>query len=335
MPEGRLRGRRAASVLVASAMVVGLQTAMAADAMAGRGKGTGTPDPNQQSAPQSGGGDIGSQVQYKVTNNGSGKPMTSSSSSWSPPVCWFEPRYTNEELAKHNKELEDKGPFEGIDHDTAERRKEETDAYKGKKGMWYERTPVMSPRSCEIGELWVWVEPQKPAPAEAIDPEILAGLAYKRTELPAPPVQLRPGPEKQIVNLGTQVKFAEPLNRVWVTASLDNDQADLHIAATTVATPSKLRINAGTEYADPQTCEYDLVKGKGGYEVDSRGSDCNIEYKKSSGDGTYTLTSELVWDVHWTASADPDGAPQAPALPDGLSTNEQDVTVKEVQAIVR
>ncbi|MEV7062051.1 hypothetical protein AB0N97_04510 [Streptomyces collinus] len=33
----------------------------------------------------------------------------------------------------------------------------------------------------------------------------------------------------------------------------------------------------------------------------------------------------------WTDSADPDG----PALPDGLSTFEQDVTVKEAQAVNR
>ncbi|MEU6079247.1 hypothetical protein [Streptomyces sp. NPDC047108] len=331
MPAGCLR-QRSAGVGFALALLLGIATWTAGDAAADwerRGK-------EGQADSKSGDGAIGSQVQFHVTNNGSGKPMNSSSSSWSPPVCWFEPRYTNEELAKHNKELEGKGPFEGIDHDTAGRRKEETDAHKDKKGMWWERTPVMSPRECEIGELWIWVEPRDPAPPEgAVDPEILAGLAYDRTRLPAPPVELRPGAGNQIVNLGTQVKFAQPLDRVWVTASLNNAQAGVNIAATTVATPSKLRVNAGTEYADPQTCEYDLVKGKGGYEVDSKGSDCNIEYKKSSGDGTYTLTSELVWDVHWTASADPDGAPQQPAMPDGLSTNEQDVTVKEVQAIVR
>jgi hypothetical protein len=41
-----------------------------------------------------------------------------------------------------------------------------------------------------------------------------------------------------------------------------------------------------------------------------------------------------VWDVHWTPSADPDGAPAEPALPDGLSRHEETVLVREIQSIV-
>ncbi|WP_267878021.1 hypothetical protein [Streptomyces spirodelae] len=38
----------------------------------------------------------------------------------------------------------------------------------------------------------------------------------------------------------------------------------------------------------------------------------------------------------WTDSADPDGPPAGdPALPNGQSTYEQDITLEEIQSIVR
>lgn len=313
-----------------SVLACGLLLASAGGAAADRGTGT------TDTGGNTGDGDIGSSVRFEYHSPGGGQPMTSSTGNWSPPVCWFEPRYTNDALAKHNEEMEDKGPLEGIDHDTAENRKEETDAHKDKDGMWWERTPVMSPRSCEIGELWIWVDRGDPdPPADAVDPEILAGLAYDRTKLPAPPVDLKPNEDRNVVNLPTKIEFSEPLDRVWTTASLVNAQAGINIAATTVAEPVSLRIDAGTEYAEPSSCTYDLVKAGGGYEVNSEGAGCNITYRKSSGEGTYPMEAQIVWDVTWNPTASPDGEPANGDLPDGLSVTEQAVTVKEIQTVVR
>ena len=313
-----------------SVLACGLLLASAGGAAADRGTGT------TDTGGNTGDGDIGSSVRFTYHSPGGGQPMTSSTGNWSPPVCWFEPRYTNDALAKHNEEMEDKGPLEGIDHDTAENRKEETDAHRDKDGMWWERTPVMSPRSCEIGELWIWVDRGDPdPPADAVDPEILAGLAYDRTKLPAPPVDLKPNEDRNVVNLPTKIEFSEPLDRVWTTASLANAQAGINIAATTVAEPVSLRIDAGTEYAEPSSCTYDLVKAGGGYEVNSEGAGCNITYRKSSGEGTYPMEAQIVWDVTWNPTASPDGEPANGDLPDGLSVTEQAVTVKEIQTVVR
>ncbi|WP_326797604.1 hypothetical protein OG946_21075 [Streptomyces sp. NBC_01808] len=321
-------GTRATATV--AALACGLLLASAGGAAADRGTGT------TDTGGGSGNGGVNSTVKFEYHSPGGGQPMTSSTGNWSPPVCWFEPRYTNDALAKHNEEMEDKGPLEGIDHDTAENRKEETDAHKDKDGMWWERTPVMSPRSCEIGELWIWVDRGDPdPPADAIDPEILAGLAYAETKLPAPPVDLKPNADRNVVNLPTKIEFSEPLDRVWTTASLANAQAGINIAATTVAEPVSLRIDAGTEYAEPSSCTYDLVKADGGYQVNSDGSGCNITYRKSSGEGAYSMEAQIVWDVTWNPTASPDGTPQNDDLPDGLSVSEQEVTVKEIQTVVR
>ncbi|MEU8352103.1 hypothetical protein [Streptomyces sp. NPDC048845] len=135
------------------------------------------------------------------------------------------------------------------------------------------------------------------------------------------------------MNLGTYAKFDAPLDQVWVTASID--YMGYSVAATTVATPESLTVNAGTEYAEPSSCTYDLAKSGDGYKVDSKGSDCNITYRRSSRNDSYELTAELTWRVHWTASADPGGPLQQPALPDGTSSTTEDVVVKEVQSINR
>ncbi|MEK8170803.1 hypothetical protein NKH77_18255 [Streptomyces sp. M19] len=183
-------------------------------------------------------------------------------------------------------------------------------------------------------EPYLWIGPADPSARDpVIDPEILAGLAYNRTKLPAPPVRLSPAADKQVVNLETYVSFAQGLDRVWVTASLNYPGID--IAATTVATPTALHIDAGTSSAQPSSCTYDLVRKDGGYGVDSEGADCNITYRRSSGDSAYGLKASITWKVIWTASADPDGPAQQPALPDGETTVEQDVSVREVQSVNR
>ncbi|MBC9726109.1 hypothetical protein [Streptomyces sp. TRM68367] len=96
-----------------------------------------------------------------------------------------------------------------------------------------------------------------------------------------------------------------------------------------------LRVDAGTADADPQSCTYDLVKGKDGYLVDGEDAGCKATYRRSSGSGTYPFKASITWKVTWTDSADPEGPPQQPGLPDGLSTFEQDVAVKEIQSVNR
>ncbi|WP_407565642.1 hypothetical protein [Streptomyces sp. 184] len=327
---------RSVRVATTVALACGLALATAGQASADRPSGGTTYDPSGGSSPGAG-------FSFRYSSPGSGgTPMQSSNANWSPPPCWYAPTYTNDSLDKHNEELHE-DPTSGVRGDVLERRKEETEEKRksGEEGMWWERKPddaALLPRECNLGEWIVWVEEGDPDPPEgAVDPEILAGFAYERMKLPAPPIDLKPDPDRNVVNLPTKIEFSEALQREWVTANYDNAEANVHIAATTVAQPVSLRIEAGTEYAEPNACEYRLTGGgDGGYQVNSDDAGCNITYRKSSGEGTYPLRAEIVWEVSWNATDNPDGPPEGdPELPNGLSVFEQDVTVKEIQTVVR
>ncbi|MFE0175286.1 hypothetical protein ACFWZ2_23495 [Streptomyces sp. NPDC059002] len=314
-------------------------------AAAGDGSGTGGGPPAGSGGGEgsSGSGSIGAQVQYK-TNFKGGKGASpiaqSEGGTWDPPLCWTQPKFTGKQYK------EEQGKTAPIDPNTGKTLPgwdKGKDFHEKDKGAWWYRTYAvdqLKSGNVKPGDLAKctpipgiqWVEAGDP-PKDAISPLALAGLAYAETKLPAPPVTLRPAADGQVVNLATHVKFEAPIDPVWVTASFNHLGVD--IAATTVAKPVALRVEAGTEFADPQACTYDLTKSKSRYQLDTSKDGCNITYRKSSRDGAYPLQARVTWKVTWTNSANPDGPPQQPGLPDGLSTFEQDVAVKEIQSINR
>jgi hypothetical protein len=211
----------------------------------------------------------------------------------------------------------------------------------GKDGLWWQITynPDVSAQyaldHCTPYDApEVWVPTGDPAPPPGVPrPVDLKNIAYSAVKLPAPPVELSPVGENQTVNLPTYVRFAGKLGRAYATAELVAPQYGVNVAATVVAVPTSLRIDAGTSFADPQTCTYDLAPGAGGgYQVDSSKDDCNITYRKR---GPYTLHAEITWKVTWTPSTNADGPAAQPGLPDGLSGNDTAVAVKEIQTVVR
>ncbi|WP_434594723.1 hypothetical protein [Streptomyces sp. A5-4] len=324
----------AAVVMSCAVLLAGAVPAHAGD---GRdGGGTGTPKPDKGAV--SGDGTIGAHIKLSrsANNNDSGTPVTTADRNWSPPVCWYEPEYTPEEYEEFIKDAY--GGAQGDAAEYSEERKKEQ-FHKGDKGLWWK----VAFRGGEYDEAcpvdtdnWeIWVPPAVPDPdPHAITPQMLSELAFNSTKLPVPPVELSPKPDRLVVNLPTRVKFeGGALDRVWTTASINHK--GVQMAATAVATPVALKVEAGTADADPQSCTYDLVKAEGGYRVDSEGAGCNVTYRRSSGGGSYPFKASLTWEVTWTDSADPDGPVQQPGLPGGLSTYEQDVTVKEIQAINR
>ncbi|MEU6849996.1 hypothetical protein ABZ901_08730 [Actinacidiphila alni] len=281
-----------------------------------------------------------SHVSFAYSYHGSGSRMTSSNTSWSPPACWYEPEYSADGMEKY---LHDNYVAEHIAKEVIGQDQDPggINYHTGEKGAWWQlKTPDLdTAQNCNAQHSWLWVKPGTPATPEVpvIDPATLAQDAYNHTVLPAPPITLRPAPENQLVNVDTQVTFDQPLTRVWVTARIDNALADVHIAATTVAVPTQLRIDAGTDYADPRTCTYDLTPKGASYSVDTRNDACNVTYRKASpAGGSYPLTASIVWKVTWTPSANPDGPPAAaPKLPDGQSVMTSQVTVQENQAVNR
>ncbi|MFJ5608633.1 hypothetical protein ACIQCJ_04520 [Streptomyces sp. NPDC093221] len=289
-------------------------------------------------------GSISAGVQLDTRHNGSGRsvPVSAVDRNWTPPLCWSQPKYDAEQykdwaLGPENVGI---GPNAAQIAETVKKR---TDFHEDAKGAWWFRTydvDQMTSGSTTPGRVAActsvpgqqWVDAVAPKPMLALSPQVLSGLAYKALLLPTPPVRLSPVADNQIVNVPTFASFTGALpDRVWVTASFD--ALGLTIAATTVAVPSALRIDAGTPYAEPQTCEYDLTPAAGGgYQVDSSKDACNVTYRKA---GPYTLHAEITWKVTWTASANPNGPVAEPGLPDGLSGNDVAVVAKEVQTVVR
>ncbi|GAA2650613.1 hypothetical protein GCM10010400_02210 [Streptomyces aculeolatus] len=322
-----LSTRRTAAVSIAGAAL-----ALAAAGPAAAGDGTG----------QGGSDQIGSRVEFSASSPGSGEtsPMTPIGGSWSPPVCWYEPRYTPDQMddyvhetynAEHNATS---AISELVTDDST------FDLRKDKEGLWWElvyQNDGVTAEACPATKSFMFVGPEEPAEpnTDVIDPETLAALAYNETKLPAPPVDLKPNPDRQVVNLETHaVLDPAQLQRVWVTAYIDPPGTG-RIAATTVATPQRLRLEAGTEFAEPNVCEYDLVRKGGGFAVDTEDAGCNITYRKSSGEDTYELEASLTWSVAWNPTESPDGTPVHEDFPDGQSTTEIPVTVKEIQTVVR
>ncbi|MGW5351372.1 hypothetical protein ACWERV_12780 [Streptomyces sp. NPDC004031] len=283
-----------------------------------------------------GGDTLQTSVRFSYSYRGTGSTMTPPAGAvWKPPACWYEPVYSPEEfegfLNSHYTSSADAYASMAKEYGA-------DDFHKGQKGAWWElKIPDLSKADqCAALDPYAWFTPDNPPPPEVspIDPKTLAGMAYAATVLPPPPVTLRPTPKNQLVNLPTEVTFAEPLDRVTVTASLDYPAFGIHVASTVVAEPSELRVST-TGDADPASCTYALAKSGGGYKLNSHGAPCNITYRKASARGSYTLTTAVVWKVHWTPSANPDGPAAAPPLPDGESRTPTAVTVRESQAVVR
>ncbi|MFF1809807.1 hypothetical protein ACFVXW_11730 [Streptomyces sp. NPDC058251] len=325
----------------AAGLVVALgagSPAYAGDPRAGDDQGTNATPPAQDQGANSGHGAIGAHIrinQSKTGSSGTTTTATSSNANWKPPVCWYEPMYTSKEYEEFIKSA-----YNGAQEPAASyaKKREEEKYHKGDKGLWWQvqfRDDTYTQACPVTTDNWeIWVPPADPQPdPNKLTPQTLSELAYNSTKLPTPPVELSPRADRLIVNLGTRVKFKGDFDRVWTTASIN--YKGVQMAATTVATPVALKVEAGTDDADPQTCTYDLVKGKGGYTVDSENAGCNVTYRRSSGTGTYPFKASITWKVTWTDSADPDGPPQQPGLPDGLSTYQQDVTVKEIQSVNR
>ncbi len=322
-------GRGIGGAALAAMMILGL----AGPASAGGGGNRNAPLPEEKG---DGPDTIGAGVHYKKVNvPEGGTPMAPAAggAAWEPPTCWYEPRFTPKQFDDYTNTARNY-PASASAYLTKKYGKD--DFNKGEKGLWWElKISEDDDGSCNEKEGYIFIGPDHPAPPDApvIDPEILAGLAYRETKLPAPPVKLSPAPDHQVVNLKTYASFTKKLERVWVTASVDVPGGE-PLAATAVAEPSRLRLAADGGHADPASCSYDLTGHGGDYAVQTKGADCNITYRRASGKGTHPLRAYLTWKVHWNEGDGPDGDPQH-AMPDGESEYETAVTVKEVQSIVR
>nr|WP_238426440.1 hypothetical protein [Streptomyces adustus] len=286
-------------------------------------------------------------VVFDTSNNGHGSsvgPVASADSSWSPPACWYAPKYTPEQLQKTLEPIWEAGST-GDQWDLEQREtyvngnpyKDFNKDKTGKGYFWDSFVDKSYPPGwdkCTKEIFWVDTGDQPPADAvNAVTPEVLAALAYAQIRVPTKPVSLKPeGTTK--VNLPTWAWLdGADFKPVSVTASVPV----LGISATATAEPYSLKIEPGTADAEtyPASGVCEIRGGHIGEEYAAGKANetppCGVKYLRSSGDGTYHLRATVTWKIHWTAGGDP--TPHT--LPDGTFGADQDVVVQEIQAVNR
>ncbi|MFF7158747.1 hypothetical protein [Streptomyces sp. NPDC008139] len=279
-------------------------------------------------------------VDYVHRGTGDGdnpQPVRSSNANFSPPVCWYTamtPEQMKAEIMARFYKAGHDGS--GTTYNFYNDQNNEMDGYKyneGKDGNWWvltwDEVQMNQPNHgfCPYDDGYFWRPPANP-PAGQITPKMLADAAYGQMKLPSKGVDLSPAPENQKVNLPTYVKFQRANAQVSVTAQLTEPNGQV-LAATVTAVPQSLTVQAGTQYARPGSCEYDLG---GAAALNSAGAGCNVTYLKASA-GTYPFTADMTWRVWWTPTAN--SQPNGTAMDAGFSEFQQDVTVQEIQAVNR
>nr|WP_244363480.1 hypothetical protein [Streptomyces aquilus] len=284
-------------------------------------------------------------VVFDRSKNGSGTSTgaLTSSTNWSPPPCWYAPKYTPEQLQKTLEPIWE-AESTGYEWDAEQRKKYNADDKekgfnkdKTGKGYWWDSYVDKSYPpgwdACDKGPFWVDTGDAPPAEYEnAVTPEILAELAYNEIRVPGTKVTLAPA-ETTKVNLPTWAWLdGAAFKPVSVTASVPV----LHIQATATAEPVSLKIEPGTAdavtYPASGVCEINngrigepYAKGKA-----DQTPPCGVKYLRSSGDATFPLRATVTWKITWTGTGGAGGD-----LPDGNFGATQDVVVQEIQAVNR
>ncbi|MEU2605686.1 hypothetical protein [Streptomyces albus] len=289
--------------------------------------------------------------------------LTPANPGWKAPACWYEPKTSPKELKekiesakpKKRKPAKKTGTIfddlnethnnlaDGLSKQVVRLYEDyyQTDKYKNYnmakqgKGMFWEG--VKNPRRKDDPEAdkcsrhAYWVDEGDPAPKNvplAVSPKVLAEYAYE--ELPIPRTEISLNPEgKQTVNLDTWVwADKEKFKPVSVTASLDNPA----MSATTTAKPVSLTLEPGTDEARtfPASGKCKLGEPYSAGRKDET-PPCGVRYlRATSGNGAYPLKATLTWEISWTSTDGPGGD-----LPAGSFSTTHDVTVREIQSVVR
>ncbi|MFF4506635.1 hypothetical protein [Streptomyces sp. NPDC001401] len=284
-------------------------------------------------------------VVFDRSKNGTGTsvgPVTSTTS-WTPPACWYAPKYTPAQLKAYLEPIW-AADSTGYEWDATQRDRyvnghpyKDFNKDKTGKGYWWDSyvDEAFPPGWDKCTKPIFWVDKGDPPPADienAVTPEVLGKLAYKEIRVPGTKVTLAPAGTTK-VNLKTWAWLdGAAFKPVSVTASVPA----LGISATTTATPVSLKIDPGTADAEtyPASGVCEIKNGQIG-EPYAKGKanetpPCGVNYLRSSGDSSYPLKATITWKIHWTGTGVPGGN-----LPDGTFGATQDVTVQEIQSVNR
>jgi len=176
----------------------------------------------------------------------------------------------------------------------------------------------------------VYVEATDPVPTPAVDPAVLAQIAYDSMDLPHGTIRWNPSVDggATVVNLDTWVWVENAPTSVSVTAQIPSGtwaRVDAQLSGLQLSAPG----------ADPATCPDTGVAWSPGATTTS----CSLVFFRSSANQpvkagqvlpTATLTASAQWTASWVSSLD--------ATPTALRTQEitttAEVPVAEIQSLV-
>lgn len=297
-------------------------------------------------------------TQVRITTNtapSNGHKLTPAADNWSPPQCWYEPVATPKQLKEATRNIEPDGDYVPVTprlswgEDLMQKKygkKSELSKWgnynisRQGKGMWHRG--ANNPNQVDdwdvdniCDDTMFWLPRGAPPPNDQIiSPTILAGYAYSETRVPDTEVEMNPS-GKSTVNLPTWI-WAEISKYEPVSVTAELPSTDLW--ATTTATPTSLHLDPGTEDAvvHPSSGECPInADGSIGKPYSKGNSDntppCGITYKRATTNtGPHQLTATITWEISWEGTGGAGGN-----LPDGTFESTQNITVQEIQSIVR
>ncbi|MFB7334691.1 hypothetical protein ACFC00_24040 [Streptomyces adustus] len=346
MPAVKAGSRALIVTTLVGSIIAGASPAMADTKIGG---GAQTPPSGSQTSGNVNGDTVSATaggVVFDTSKNGSGAsvgPVASADTSWTPPACWYAPKYTPQQLQDTLEPIWEAGSTGDawdadqrayyVDGDYKDFNKAKTG-----KGYWWDSyvNESFPPGWDKCTHRPFWVDNGDAPPADipnVVTPEILAGLAYAQIRVPTKPVTLKPeGTTK--VNLPTWAWLdGADFKPVSVTARVPSING---LFATTTAEPVSLKIEPGTADAEtyPASGVCEIRGGHIGEEYAAGKANetppCGVRYLRSSGDGTFHLRATVTWKIHWVGSGN-----TGDTLPDGTFGADQDVVVQEIQAVNR
>ncbi|GGQ24296.1 hypothetical protein GCM10010279_35250 [Streptomyces mutabilis] len=289
----------------------------------------------------------GSVVVFDRSKNGVGEASgaVTSSASWTPPACYYAPKYTPKGIEAQMRQVwESSAPspewsLKTQNHFVNGKPYKDFNKEKEGEGYWWDAYVTegreADPAAQDCDELPFWVDEGDAPPAnvpQAITAETLAQLAYAEIRVPSTEVELAPADTTK-VNLPTWAWLdTAEFKPVFATASVPL----LGLSATTTAEPVSLEITPGADDAVtyPAAGQCDIRDGRIGEPYAKGKADetppCGVTYLRSSGDGSYKLQATVTWKISWTSTTGQGGD-----LPDGQFGADQDVVVQEIQAVNR
>ncbi|MFG7944189.1 hypothetical protein [Streptomyces cacaoi] len=256
---------------------------------------------------------------------------------------------------KPKKKKKKTNPLDPVDHDEIARKIQgqaqgfvgeyyQVDKYKNYnldkqgKGMFWEGVPNPNkkndPKANACMKHAIWVDKGKtPDVPNAISPKVLAEYAYDELPIPDTDIEISPK-DKQTVNLKTWIWLDKAkFKPVTVRAELPGTG----LWAETKAEPYALTLEPGTTDAQtyPASGKCVIEHGSIGEPYTKGNSNqtppCGLTYHRATQNGgSFPLKATLTWKVSWNGT---DGA--GDDLPEGSYDETRNITVREVQSIVR